>query len=480
MPVNEKTPKYVIVAEYRFLKALIDYPDYFNDSRVYESLFIHEPAKALFRSVKKLHEKGTRVTNASLFQTGNEEDYGVTQGVVNAVMEIEENVEKIDDILEILNKANQKRETIQTLEKMIDTAVAQRNEIIPQELTALLFELETVLEKSSRQQNKLQSFDSWFEKYEEDFDERLKGKRHPFSDPLLDGALTKGAYPGSVTMLAGATGMGKSAYALNLINGFVNAQTPTMYVSLEMSGIDTMDRFMSMRREIPTSSLYEPGDAAGYIKQCIKEEKAELSKNKSFFFVEDPDIDLAELLAMIKEFKQRTKEDYLILVVDLITQLGDFMSTSSGMSLANSIEKAMNLLNAIAKKENIHIIGVAQFNREADSARVHSIEDLEHLRPTLNHLKNSHALGERPRQVLSVFRRKYYADRYLPESEEIEYMKDIMEVTVLKQSNGNVGQRLTYMFDGEIFKCTPYFEEKTPEEDEEKKELDSAHNHLSY
>jgi replicative DNA helicase len=141
--------------------------------------------------------------------------------------------------------------------------------------------------------------------------------------------------------------------------------------------------------------------------------------------------------------------------VDLITQLKDFMHNKSNQSVANSIETAMNDLNALAKELNVHIIGVAQFNRDADNMKVLTADDLDMLRPSLNNIKNSHALAERSRVVLSLFRKKYYSDRYLPADEAAKVEEDILEVNILKNSSGMVGNTLHYLFDGSHFKVLP-------------------------
>jgi hypothetical protein len=77
------------------------------------------------------------------------------------------------------------------------------------------------------------------------------------------------------------------------------------------------------------------------------------------------------------------------------------------------------------------------------------------LRPQLNHVKNSHALGERSRVDLSAFRAKYYAERYLQAIPEIDEMEDVLSVQILKQSQGKVGTMMDYAFEGEIFRCFP-------------------------
>jgi len=176
--------------------------------------------------------------------------------------------------------------------------------------------------------------------------------------------------------------------------------------------------------------------------------------------------------SLIKEFKQRTRSDYLIVAIDLITQLQEFTRAGGGMNLANAYEMAMNKENIIAKAQNCHFINVTQFSRNADNFRISEFADLEDpaLRPNLNDIKNAGAIAERSRAVLGLFRPKYYADRYLPDDPNVEYMEDILEVQVLKQSNGAT-PRLKYLYEGEIFRVNPFEEatNETPEEAEIRK-----------
>ena len=165
---------------------------------------------------------------------------------------------------------------------------------------------------------------------------------------------------------------------------------------------------------------------------------------------------------MIKEFKQRTKSKYVCVTIDLLSMVQDFTKTAAGANSATSIEYAMNHLNAIAKQENAHIIGVVQFGRDADKIKVTEFEDLFLLRPSLNDIKGANAYAERSRLVLGCFRAKHYADIYIPNDEKVKYLEDEMEVQVLKQ-NGGRKPRLKYMFDGEIMRILPVIEEKPKE-----------------
>jgi len=136
------------------------------------------------------------------------------------------------------------------------------------------------------------------------------------------------------------------------------------------------------------------------------------------------------------------------------------MATTGGGSVANAMERGMNELNALAKEQNIHIIAVVQFNREAENVKVHTIEDLDLLRPTLANIKNSASLGERSRVVLSLFRKKFYSDRYLSHIPEAATIVDTAEITILKNSSGPVGKTFLYLFEGEVFTMTPFVEDE--------------------
>jgi replicative DNA helicase len=235
-----------------------------------------------------------------------------------------------------------------------------------------------------------------------------------------------------------------------------------------------MDRLISMRCEVPTQALYDKEALPG-VKRQIEEERKRLASNKFFYFVEDPSLSLGQISALIKEFKQRTHSDYVVVAIDLVTQLQDFTKLATGMSLPNTYEMAMNKQNIIAKAQGVHFINVVQFNREADNIRISEFEDLSDpaLRPMLNNIKNAQAIAERSRAVLGLFRPKYYADRYLADSEELEYMQDILEVQVLKQSNGTT-PKLKYLYEGEIFRTSPF--QETEEKDEEMVEAEKKIN----
>lgn len=463
--VKRANEDYIVMAEYRLLNALIHNKAYQHDSRLHENTFPHALAKSFYNAITELHELGQEITPAALHQRANELDYNASLEVARQIYGIDNGASTIADMVKVLHKAKQKQDFAE-LVKEISMSVNAKGDIDTGVLLAKLYDAEQILAQNG-QKELLKSLDTWIENYLADFKERGAGRVYRFGDPLLDKALVKGAYPGAITIIAGGTGQGKSTYVLNMINGMINQAIPCMYLSLEMSDIDTMDRLISIRREIPTADLYNPGGDLDSIIRIIEEERIKLKKSNLFYFVDDPEISLAQLPGMIKEFKQKTKSEYCVIAIDLLTQIQEFMESGMGGNLAQVIERAMNKLNIIAKKENVHIIGVVQFNREADNTKVTEIDNLHLLKPTLNNIKNAHAIAERSRAVLGLFRAKYYADRYCQDDEHYEYMEDILEVQVLKQSNGAT-PLLKYDYDGEVFRTTPYVEKEDDRTEEEK------------
>lgn len=456
----------VVYAEYRLLNALLKDSKFLNDSRIHKDLFVHEVAKSIYKAMDDLHQAGIPITEASLFQAANELDFNVGLPVVKAIYEIDSGGAIIlDDILKTLEESVRKKSLTEKFEALLDV-INGGGPLDTDSIMQRLFEVDMVV-KTASNQSLLKDFEVWSNEYIAELEDRAKGKKYTYGDDNLDAHIFKGAYPGAITLIAASTGQGKSTFVLNMINNLINLYVPCMYVSLEMSGVDTYDRLIARRRDIPMSDLHACDESLYSVIDLVKEEKRALQTNKKFYFVEDPSISIAKLRALIKEFKQRSKADYALVAVDLVTQLKEFMNPKTGMSVAGSMEQAMNELNALAKEQNVHIVAVAQFNREADNYKLATIDDLEMCRPGLNHVKNSHAPAERSRVVLSLFRRKYYADRYLTHIPEATDIPDILEVQILKNSSGPAGAIFKYFFEGPTFKITPLLDSEDPTTQEE-------------
>lgn len=282
------------------------------------------------------------------------------------------------------------------------------------------------------------------EYYRNTFKDRLTKTRRKFHWDPLDRIIVDGPSEGHGGIIAGSTGMGKSALCINILDHLIDADVPCMYFPIEMGKENSVDRIISKRTKIPYSDLVNPSpEHFESTMQVIEEELKRFSVHSNFALCDDPSIDIAKLRKYIKQFQDKLeaegKDRYCVILIDLITMISEFYMTES--SMAQGIEKAINMLDILAKQLGFHYVGVVQLNRTVEQDKVTSIQSIDKLKPTRASVKNSNALLERARYMISIFRPKYFADLYLSE-EEAGTIRDIAEVAVMKQNNGNVGKVL--------------------------------------
>lgn len=448
----------VVIAEYRLLNACFLNPDNLMQQDINEDIFFYQQSKSIFNSLIELKKENIEITENSLYQRAASKDISIRQEQIQTVVDIndDKNVQ-IKDILDGLNLAKKVDFSLKKLKEA--ESLLSKNLIINDEDKDTFRDiLSSVEAKVLREDNKmgLLTFDEWTNDYIEEFKNRKNGKIYYFNDPILDKLITTGPEPGNGGIICAASGMGKSSYVLNIINNFISREIPCMYFSLEMGKMNTMDRLMAIRHQIPFKNFVNPSslDEHNDLLNLIKEDRENLIKNLKFRFCEDPNLSLNDIRSYIQKFQADTGQTYIIVVIDLISMVKDFTTTKNGLNLAASMEFAINKMNAIAKELGIHWIGVAQLNRSVESEKIVDIDDIYKYRPNRNALKNSNALTERSRYLISLFRPKYYAEMYLPDDPATNEMTDIVEIGLLKQSNGCVG-RTEALFDGDTFTVTP-------------------------
>lgn len=449
----------VVLAEYRLLNALYNNPELFNEA-VSEELFTHSQSQTVFEALKYLSEAKVPLNRESLWQAASERDLGMTSSIIDQIITLSDTkVENISDILTTLSNTKKDIEATACLEeakKAINSNVFKSEEE-RSKIKDLLYKAEEVILSDDKKQGPLTA-EEWGNAYMAEYAERRNGRKYMFNDIILDDLVSTGPAPGCGGLITASSGMGKSSYVLNLINRLMLRNIPVMYFSLEMGKIDTYDRLLSMRTQIPFKSLVNPSDPSEWAsnKEAIEEAKKDIDNTKLFRFCDDPTLTLNDIRSYIKKFQLDIGQEYCIVILDLITMVQDFASVKNGVSLANQIEFAINKLNAISKELNIHYIGVAQLNRSVEQDKVRDPEDIEKLRPNRASIKNSNALLERTRYVISLFRPKYFADTYLDKEEfpELEEMEDIIEVGLMKANNSMTGRR-SARFDGDTFLVSP-------------------------
>lgn len=458
-----KSEDYLVAAEYQVLRAIIEDPSCL-DNPLDPDLFPHKSARDVYKALESLWKNGETINEQSLLREAGELNSSISAITIRSIWNTKADLSNLKPSIEVLEKGSVKHRINTKLAK-IQELTSLPDDIDDSVLSGLIYEMQTIV-RNGGDKKKAKTFEDIAETYKEELLHRKDGKYHLFNDFFLDKYLTRKASPGQVVVIGASTGAGKSAYGLNLINGMVNLGTPCMYFSLEMDEISTMDRWLALRTGVPVEEWYSSGPIMDKLIDKVSVEQKALV-GKKFQFVDDPYITIDNITHLIQEFKSIYQVDYTCVFIDLVTMVKEFSSLDRGSSLANQIEFSINRLNAIAKSENVCFVCIVQMNRETDKEKVESIEDLDKYRPTLSQIKNSNALGERARVVLSVFRPKYYAERLFPDDPTTKEMSDVMQIQVLKQSQGSVGMVGKYQFDGPVFKIMPLVEKGEEDDDTE-------------
>src|SRR5208282_4585716 len=447
----------IILAEQNILRAVLDSPDDFIN-KINPEFFVSAVAKNIFSAIKILYQNQIRITPRSIYSEVSKIDTSVDEAKISHLFEIEKMEGADFDFLYTSLRKEFARNNLQgkAQETLIETS--RKGDFNIEAITGLRNEIDKQLEIIRGKDNTILNGVQLINEYEEELNTR---ESHYYStgDKYLDNYITMGEWPGTQTSLYAATGMGKTNFALFLLRKQINKKIPCIYISLEMPKGMLMDRMIASSYNIPMGKFYpKPFDDEGmpdYVYDIIKKEKLAMEKSTYFRIVDVPSLSLEQLEDIIKKVKQKMQVSYLNVYVDLMSMVDEFSKSIEGMNRADSIEISMNKTNAIAKRNDIHMFNVFQANRSTDNVRLTDVSEVDRLRPSIGNIKSSGAIAERSRVVLSAFRARYYIERYLPDAPELAIMEDIIEIDILKQSQGGPA-RLKYLFDGPTAKITRY------------------------
>ncbi len=454
---ERKNESYIISAEYTLLKLIIDTPSLIEEHPdITEENFPHKQGRSIFSALYTLIKNKEEINTFSILREANKLDQEIDLSLLTTINEVDASISNLPSALALLKKESVKYKLVKHVDKLY-AETSKLGSIDAEYVQSVLWDSQQLIANSGEKID-LKTTTECLINYMEDMDRRKKGEYYSFGDKFLDDNLTRKASGGQIILISAATGIGKSIYTLNLINGMVNLNIPSLYISLEMDEISTYDRWLAMRTRVPLKDWYIKENIDS-LKPRVEKEKA-LLEGKPFRFVDNPNLSLVKIQALIREFKTYYKTDYVCVYIDLITQVQEFIDLElGGGTLANTIEQAVNKLNAIAKSENVCFVCVAQMKRVIDDIKITKVEDTDKLKPTLGGIKNSGALAERARVVLGIFRARPYIEKYLPDDPKLEYIQDIMEVNILKQNQGGIALG-KYLFDSAIMTALPYVEEE--------------------
>jgi replicative DNA helicase len=262
--------------------------------------------------------------------------------------------------------------------------------------------------------------------------EPIKGLMCGFSD--LD-RLTGGFRPGTLLILAARPAMGKTSLALNMAtNVAVQENGGVAIFSLEMTGVDLVQRMISTMAKVSMGTLRKP-NLHNDDYQALADAVEDIYR-LPIFIDDSSDMTTGAMRAKCLRLKSKLEQDGGSLKLVVV----DYLQLMRGMGKAEKryqeVGQIARGLKQLSKDVGVPVVALAQFNR--------AVESRDSKRPTLSDLSESGSIEAEADMVMSIYRDKYYQER----SDEDENKPfnpeegEVAELGILKHRAGPTGKVL--------------------------------------
>ncbi len=239
--------------------------------------------------------------------------------------------------------------------------------------------------------------------------------------------MTAGLQPSDLIIVAGRPSMGKTAFALNLIEyATSNADNPVPAVifSLEMSKEQLVQRMLCSLAKVDAGRL-----RTGHLGESDwpKLTMAAGQLNETELFIDDtPAISVLELRSKARRLK--AEHGLGMIVVDYL----QLMRGSNPENRQQEISEISRSLKALAKELSVPVVALSQLNR--------SLESRTDKRPMMADLRESGAIEQDADVIMFVYREAVYCEDCKSREKTCEkgHEKDA-EIIIGKQRNGPIG-----------------------------------------
>lgn len=228
--------------------------------------------------------------------------------------------------------------------------------------------------------------------------------------------ITSGFQSGDLVVFAGRPSMGKTAFALNLVNYAAEQGFPVGIFSLEMAAEQLTLRLLSGESGVPLQNIRNA--------TITSDEWVELTNvaarlaDKKIFIDDTAMLTIMELRTKARKLK--IEHNVQLLVIDYLQLLHSNRRHENRHQEVSEISRSMK---ALAKELNIPILACAQLSRAVDSRM--------DKRPMLSDLRESGAIEQDADLIMFLYRDVVYN----PETEN----PSLAEIIIGKQRNGPTG-----------------------------------------
>jgi replicative DNA helicase len=225
-----------------------------------------------------------------------------------------------------------------------------------------------------------------------------------------------GFRPGDFVVLAARPGMGKTAFALNLLQRVAEDNTTgVLMFSLEMPREQLIMRMLSTLSRVSHDSIrrnrLQPADLPRLTSAAAK------LRETTIYVDDSSQPSLAQIRAKARRLKREGKLN--LIIVDYLQLL-----QAKAESRQNEISLISRTLKSIARDLGLPVLALAQLNRKAEERTDH--------KPMLSDLRESGAIEQDADMVMLLMREDYY--------EETEENRDQALMIIAKNRHGATGE----------------------------------------
>lgn len=252
--------------------------------------------------------------------------------------------------------------------------------------------------------------------------------------------LTGGLHAAELVILAARPSMGKTAFAMNIAEYVsIVSQLPVLFVSLEMSAIELIERLLCSLARVNGHRLRNGSLTAEEKKRFV--DQATRNSKAPLLIDDSPSRTVAQIAATARRIKKRQAALGLI-VIDYLQLIEPDNSSDPRQE---QVAKIARRLKGLARELQVPVLCLSQLNRQAEDSKEH--------RPRLSHLRESGAIEQDADVVMFVHREEYYL-----RGEAKEAVAGQAQIIVEKQRNGPTGEvELSWLKD------FTRFEDRAPE-----------------
>lgn len=213
--------------------------------------------------------------------------------------------------------------------------------------------------------------------------------------------------PGAVTVIAGATSMGKSALSQQIAWMMAREGVPVLFATNEMTAREAFDRCIAQASRVGGTRIKrrlwnsDEGDRLG--------EAAHLLRSLPLHFDGKEKPRVSQLKVRAQRMIAQRKIQALV-----IDHLQFVEGTKRGLKEFERLSEVTSDIKAMAKALGIHVFLVSHLNRDSQNMDVKTAADIR--RPRLSDLHGSSTIEKDADNVIFVHRAAYYLQRNEPDA----------------------------------------------------------------